>query len=47
MAKTVKKESKEKDPQSDIKILKTKKQYRMLFGFILILLSIVIIDLKL
>ncbi len=40
MAKTVKKESKEKDPQSDIKILKTKKQYRMLFGFILILLSI-------
>ena len=40
MAKTVKKESKEKDPQSDIKILKTKKQYRMLFGFLLILLSI-------
>lgn len=40
MAKTVKKESREKDPQSDIKILKTKKQYRMLFGFILILLSI-------
>ena len=40
MAKTVKKESKEKDPKSDIKILKTKKQYRMLFGFLLILLSI-------
>ena len=40
MAKTVKKESKEKNPQSDIKILKTKKQYRMLFGFLLILLSI-------
>ncbi|MDN3677625.1 DNA translocase FtsK [Flavobacterium paronense] len=40
MAKTVKKESKEKDPQSDIKILKTKKQYRMLFGFLLVLLSI-------
>ena len=42
MAKTVKKETptKTKDPQSDIKILKTKKQYRMLFGFLLILLSI-------
>jgi S-DNA-T family DNA segregation ATPase FtsK/SpoIIIE len=40
MAKTVKKEAKEKDPQSDIKILKTKKQYRMLFGFLLVLLSI-------
>ena len=40
MAKTVKKDPKEKDPQSDIKILKTKKQYRMLFGFLLILLSI-------
>ena len=40
MAKTVKKESKEKNTQSDIKILKTKKQYRMLFGFLLILLSI-------
>ncbi|QBZ98828.1 DNA translocase FtsK [Flavobacterium sangjuense] len=40
MAKTVKKEVKEKDPQSDIKILKTKKQYRMLFGFLLVLLSI-------
>ena len=40
MAKTVKKEPKEKDPQSDIKILKTKKQYRMLFGFLLVLLSI-------
>ena len=40
MAKTIKKETKEKDPQSDIKILKTKKQYRMLFGFLLILLSI-------
>ncbi|MEO5777230.1 MAG: DNA translocase FtsK [Flavobacterium sp.] len=40
MAKTVKKETKEKDPQSDIKILKTKKQYRMLFGFLLVLLSI-------
>lgn len=40
MAKTVKKETKEKDPQSDIKILKTKKQYRMLFGFLLMLLSI-------
>lgn len=40
MAKTTKKEPKEKDPQSEIKILKTKKQYRMLFGFLLILLSI-------
>ena len=42
MAKTVKKETptKTKDPQSDIKILKTKKQYRMLFGFLLVLLSI-------
>jgi DNA segregation ATPase FtsK/SpoIIIE, S-DNA-T family len=40
MAKTAKKETKEKDPQSDIKILKTKKQYRMLFGFLLVLLSI-------
>ena len=40
MAKTTKKEPKEKDPQSDIKILKTKKQYRMLFGFLLVLLSI-------
>jgi S-DNA-T family DNA segregation ATPase FtsK/SpoIIIE len=49
MAKTVKKDpslgeqakqTKEKDPQSDIKILKTKKQYRMLFGFLLVLLSI-------
>jgi S-DNA-T family DNA segregation ATPase FtsK/SpoIIIE len=49
MAKTVKKgpsvseqakQTKEKDPQSDIKILKTKKQYRMLFGFLLVLLSI-------
>lgn len=40
MAKTVKKEPKEKDPQSEIKILKTKKQYRMLFGFLLALLSI-------
>jgi len=40
MAKTVKKETKEKDPQSEIKILKTKKQYRMLFGFLLVLLSV-------
>ena len=40
MAKTVKKETKEKDPQLEIKILKTKKQYRMLFGFLLMLLSI-------
>ena len=40
MAKSVKKEPKEKDPQLEIKILKTKKQYRMLFGFLLILLSI-------
>jgi len=40
MAKTVKKEPKEKDPQLEIKILKTKKQYRMLFGFLLVLLSI-------
>jgi len=43
MAKTIKKEPKEKDPQSDIKILKTKKQYRMLFGFLLILLSIALL----
>ncbi|WP_333666977.1 DNA translocase FtsK [Flavobacterium sp.] len=42
MAKTVKKETPDnkKDPNSDIKILKTKKQYRMLFGFLLVLLSI-------
>jgi S-DNA-T family DNA segregation ATPase FtsK/SpoIIIE len=42
MAKTVKKETKEKekDPNLELKILKTKKQYRMLFGFILVLLSI-------
>ena len=43
MAKTVKKDPKEKDPQSDIKILKTKKQYRMLFGFLLVLLSIALL----
>lgn len=40
MAKTVKKEPKEKDPELEIKILKTKKQYRMLFGFLLVLISI-------
>ncbi len=42
MAKTVKKETKEKekDPNLELKILKTKKQYRMLFGFLLVLLSI-------
>ena len=42
MAKTVKKETpdKKKDPNSEIKILKTKKQYRMLFGFLLVLISI-------
>ena len=42
MAKTTNKQTttKTKDPQSDIKILKTKKQYRMLFGFLLVLLSI-------
>jgi len=42
MAKTVKKETPDtkKDPNSEIKILKTKKQYRMLFGFLLVLLSI-------
>jgi S-DNA-T family DNA segregation ATPase FtsK/SpoIIIE len=40
MAKTEKKGPKEKDPQLEIKILKTKKQYRMLFGFLLVLLSI-------
>ncbi len=42
MAKTVKKETTktQKDPNSDIKILKTKKQYRTLFGFLLILVSI-------
>ena len=42
MAKTVKKEPKEKDkdPNLELKILKTKKQYRMLFGFVLVLLSI-------
>jgi S-DNA-T family DNA segregation ATPase FtsK/SpoIIIE len=40
MAKTVKKEPKEKDPQLEIKILKTKKQYRMLFGILLVLLAI-------
>ena len=37
MAKTVKKE---KDPNLELKILKTKKQYRMLFGFLLVLLSV-------
>lgn len=40
MAKTAKKEPKEKDPNLELKILKTKKQYRMLFGFVLVLLSI-------
>ncbi|WP_162128057.1 DNA translocase FtsK [Flavobacterium phycosphaerae] len=42
MAKTVKKETPDskKDPNSEIKILKTKKQYRMLFGFLLVLVSI-------
>lgn len=42
MAKTVKKEvkGKEKDPNLELKILKTKKQYRMLFGFLLVLLSV-------
>ncbi|MGL2965932.1 DNA translocase FtsK [Flavobacterium sp. XGLA_31] len=42
MAKTVKKETTEnkKDPNSELKILKTKKQYRMLFGFMLVLVSI-------
>ena len=42
MAKTVKKETpnKTKDPNLEIKILKTKKQYRMLFGFLLVLVSI-------
>lgn len=40
MAKTVKKEPKEKDPNQKLKILKTKKQYRMLFGFVLVLTSI-------
>ena len=49
MAKTVKKDpslgeqakqTKEKDPNLELKILKTKKQYRMLFGFLLVLLSI-------
>ena len=42
MAKTVKKETntKEKDPSEDLKILKTKKQYRALAGFLLVLLSI-------
>ncbi|MDI9256817.1 MULTISPECIES: DNA translocase FtsK [Flavobacterium] len=42
MAKTVKKETKEKDkdPNLELKILRTKKQYRMLFGFVLVLSSI-------
>jgi S-DNA-T family DNA segregation ATPase FtsK/SpoIIIE len=42
MAKTVKKEpkEKEKDPNLELKILKTKKQYRVLAGFLLVLLSI-------
>jgi S-DNA-T family DNA segregation ATPase FtsK/SpoIIIE len=42
MAKTVKKETKEKekDPNVELKILKTKKQYRVLAGFLLVLLSI-------
>jgi len=40
MAKTVKKETKEKDPNLELKILKTKKQYRVLFGFVLVLTSI-------
>ncbi len=52
MAKTIKKgpsvseqakQTKQKDPQTDIKILKTKKQYRMLFGFLLVLLSIALL----
>jgi S-DNA-T family DNA segregation ATPase FtsK/SpoIIIE len=42
MVKTVKKEpkEKEKDPNLELKILKTKKQYRVLAGFLLVLLSI-------
>ena len=42
MAKTVKKEPKEKEKDSnlELKILKTKKQYRVLAGFLLVLLSI-------
>ena len=41
MAKSTKKDtSKINDPQSELKILKTKKQYRFLFGVLLILLSI-------
>ncbi len=42
MAKTVKKENinNPKDPNSELKLLKTKKQYRVLFGFILVLTSI-------
>lgn len=42
MAKTGKKESKEKekDTNLELKILKTKKQYRVLAGFLLVLLSI-------
>jgi S-DNA-T family DNA segregation ATPase FtsK/SpoIIIE len=42
MGKTIKKENpaKTKDPNLEIKILKTKKQYRMLFGFLMVLLSI-------
>ncbi len=43
MAKTVKKETKEKDPNQELKILKTKKQYRMLFGFVLVLLAIALL----
>jgi S-DNA-T family DNA segregation ATPase FtsK/SpoIIIE len=42
MAKTIKKETnqKEKDPNLELKILKTKKQYRVLAGFLLVILSI-------
>jgi len=42
MAKTVKKENpdKQKDPNLELKILKTKKQYRILLGFFLVVLSI-------
>ena len=40
MAKTTKKETTD---NSDLKIVATKKQYRMLFGFVLILFSIALL----
>ena len=45
MAKTTKKATSDKksNPEKDVKILKTKKQYRTLFGFFLVLISVALL----